>query len=187
MPKTEIKVDDSVLLKNSKRFDRKGGKFSQKWFGPYTVINISDKGVGTLKTHREWLLRINTTLFNLNTTFNEQTTNQNQHQMQNLQIFGIMHQTTLLRWFFLYAMQQSENSFPGHKCKTYASIKSTCRKWARIIEAKGPALLLKIYIDTWKPLGKPYNENIIVNTPKLTSIFWKIQWTSQPTIKLYRW
>ena len=30
MPKTEIKVDDSVLLKNSKRFDRKGGKFSQK-------------------------------------------------------------------------------------------------------------------------------------------------------------
>ena len=30
MPKTEIRVDDSVLLKNSKRFDRKGGKFSQK-------------------------------------------------------------------------------------------------------------------------------------------------------------
>jgi len=28
--KTEIKVDDIVLLKNNKRFDRKGGKFSQK-------------------------------------------------------------------------------------------------------------------------------------------------------------
>ena len=49
MSKTEIKVDDIVLLKYNKRFDRKGGKFSQKWFGPYTVINISDKGVATLK------------------------------------------------------------------------------------------------------------------------------------------
>ena len=27
--KTEIKVDDIVLLKNNKRFDQKGGKFSQ--------------------------------------------------------------------------------------------------------------------------------------------------------------
>ena len=43
MPKTEIKVDDIVLLKNNKRFDRKNEKFSQKWLGPYTVMNISDK------------------------------------------------------------------------------------------------------------------------------------------------
>ena len=48
MSKTEIKVDDIVLLKSSKRFDRKGWKFSQKWIGPYTVMNISDKGVTTL-------------------------------------------------------------------------------------------------------------------------------------------
>ena len=49
MSKTEIKVDDIVLLKNNKRFDRKGGKFSQKWLGPYTVVNTCDKGVATLK------------------------------------------------------------------------------------------------------------------------------------------
>ena len=47
--KTEIKVDDIVLLKNNKRFDQKDGKFSQKWLGPYNVMNISDKGVVTLK------------------------------------------------------------------------------------------------------------------------------------------
>ena len=63
----------------------------------------------------------------------------------------------------LDAVQQSENSFPGHKCDTYASIKSTCHKWARIIEGKGPTLLSNIYIDTWKPLGKPYNGKIIVS------------------------
>ena len=73
----------------------------------------------------------------------------------------------------LYVVQQSENSFLGHKCGTYASIKSTCRKWARVIEGKGPALLPKIYIETWKPLGKPYNGKIIVSTRKLTSTFGK--------------
>ena len=83
----------------------------------------------------------------------------------------------------LYAVQQSENYFPGHKCETYATIKSTCDKWAHITEGKGTDLLPKIYIDTWKPLGKPYNEKIIVKTRKL---FWKTQWTGQPTIKLYR-
>ena len=45
-----------------------------------------------------------------------------------------------------YAVQQSENSFYGHKCETYGSIKLMCRKWACIIEGKDPALLLKIYL-----------------------------------------
>ena len=49
MPKTEIKVDDIVLWKNNKQFDRKGRKLSQKCLGPCTVVNISDEGVATLK------------------------------------------------------------------------------------------------------------------------------------------
>ena len=32
-----------------KQFDRKREKFSQKEIGPYTVVNISDKGVAKLK------------------------------------------------------------------------------------------------------------------------------------------
>ena len=49
MSKTEIKLDDIALLKNNKRFDRKRGKFSQKWLGPYTFMNISGKRVATIK------------------------------------------------------------------------------------------------------------------------------------------
>ena len=49
MSQTEINVGDIVLLKNNKWFDRKRGKFSQKWLSPYTVMSISDKGVATLK------------------------------------------------------------------------------------------------------------------------------------------
>ena len=71
----------------------------------------------------------------------------------------------------LYAVQQSENSFYGYKCENYASIRSTCRKWDCITDGKGPSLLPKIYIDTWKPLGKPYNGKIIVSTRKFTSTF----------------
>ena len=73
----------------------------------------------------------------------------------------------------LYAVQQSENSFPGYKCEVYASIKSACRKWAHTIEGKGPVLFLKIYIDTWKPPRKSYNRKIIVTTRKVTSTFGK--------------
>ena len=57
--------------------------------------------------------------------------------------------------------------------ETKPSTKSACPKWTRIIEGKGPALLPKIYIDTWKLLGKPYNGIIIVSTRKLTSTFEK--------------
>ena len=52
MSKTEIKGGDIVLLKNNKRFDRKGGKFSQKWLCPYTVMNITVKGVCAFKKMR---------------------------------------------------------------------------------------------------------------------------------------
>ena len=49
MSNLEIRVNDTVLMKNNKRIDRKGGKFSQKWLDPYTVTKISKKGVVTLK------------------------------------------------------------------------------------------------------------------------------------------
>ena len=39
---------DKILLKNQTREDRKGGKFSFKWLGPYTVHAISDKNICSL-------------------------------------------------------------------------------------------------------------------------------------------
>ena len=67
--------------------------------------------------------------------------------MKNLQIF--LDQTNhapneTFEMIVFYAVQQSDNSFPGHKCETYASIKSTCRKWASITEERGAALLPNI-------------------------------------------
>ena len=57
MLKTEIKMYDIALLKSNKLFHQKGRKFSQKWLGPYTVMNISEKVVATLKTASTVILK----------------------------------------------------------------------------------------------------------------------------------
>ena len=77
----------------------------------------------------------------------------------------------IVEMILLYALQQSRNSI--EKCETYNSIKSTCRKWSKIGEGKGPAILPKVYIDTWQPIGKSCNGKILVSTRKLTSTFGK--------------
>ena len=43
-----IKAKDKVWLKSQKRLDRKGGKFSYKWLGPYVIGEVSKKGLCTL-------------------------------------------------------------------------------------------------------------------------------------------
>ena len=39
----KIKMGQKVLLKDQKRMNRKGGKLSFKWFGPFIVHSISNK------------------------------------------------------------------------------------------------------------------------------------------------
>ena len=41
----DIHVGDAVLLKNNKCKDRKGGKFSFKWLGPYYDVKVTEKGL----------------------------------------------------------------------------------------------------------------------------------------------
>ena len=41
------------MLRNNKRKDRKGGKFTFKWLGPYVVSDITKKGLVTLKNKND--------------------------------------------------------------------------------------------------------------------------------------
>ena len=43
----DIKVGDKVLLRNNKLNDRKGSKFTFKWFGSYEVENLTDHGLAS--------------------------------------------------------------------------------------------------------------------------------------------
>ena len=47
-PKAALPVRSKVLLENQKRKDRKGGKFTYKWMGPYTVKSVSKSGLCVL-------------------------------------------------------------------------------------------------------------------------------------------
>ena len=77
----------------------------------------------------------------------------------------------IIEMILLYALQQSGNSV--EKCENYNSIKSTCLKWLKNVEVKGPAFLPKVYIDTWQPIGKSCNDKILRYRWKLTSTFRK--------------
>ena len=44
----KIKVGQKELLKNQRRMNRKGVKFSFKWFGPFTAHSISNKNLYSL-------------------------------------------------------------------------------------------------------------------------------------------
>ena len=44
----KIKVRQKVLLKNQRMMEKKGGKFSFKWFDPFTVHSTSNKNLCSL-------------------------------------------------------------------------------------------------------------------------------------------
>ena len=44
-----ITIGSKVLLKNNSRDDRKGGKFSCRWGGPYVITGLTDKGAASLQ------------------------------------------------------------------------------------------------------------------------------------------
>ena len=51
-PETTVPTGSKVLLQNLKRQDRKVGRFSYKWIGPYTLESISTKGLCELKNSK---------------------------------------------------------------------------------------------------------------------------------------
>ena len=54
----KIKMRDLILLRNSKRRDRKGWKFSFAWLGHYIVSEITLNGVTTLKIQDGEILKL---------------------------------------------------------------------------------------------------------------------------------
>ena len=58
LSKTEIKVEDLILLCNNKRKDKKGGKFSSAWLDTYIASEITPKGVTLLKKRNDETLTV---------------------------------------------------------------------------------------------------------------------------------
>ncbi|XP_047122523.1 uncharacterized protein LOC124806000 [Hydra vulgaris] len=58
-PNNEISINKKVLLRNSRRDDRKGGKLVKPWTGPYIVTSISSTNNCTLKNLKGQILKTN--------------------------------------------------------------------------------------------------------------------------------
>ena len=54
---TSLSIGSKVLLQNPRRQDRKGGKFSYKWIGPYTIKSISKTGLCVLISEKGFVLK----------------------------------------------------------------------------------------------------------------------------------
>ena len=50
-------IGSKVLLQNQRRQDRKRGKFSYKWIGPYTIKSISKTGLCVLINEKGFVLK----------------------------------------------------------------------------------------------------------------------------------
>ena len=99
-------------------------------------MNISDKGVATLKNALGVTLKNKYNIVQLKQYIqgvDDKSTSTSNEESAN---FWNHASDEIVEMILLYALQQSENSFPGHKCETYASIKSRCRKWACITEGR---------------------------------------------------
>ena len=66
-------MGDLILLRNSKRKDKKGGKFSFALLGPYIVSKNTPKGVTTLKTREGEILNVKYNISLLRLYVNEKT------------------------------------------------------------------------------------------------------------------
>ena len=172
MSKREIKVDDIVLLKNNligslRSFHKNRSVLTLLW------ISLTNELVATLKNASGVTLKNKYNIVQLKYYTPGADDKSKSTSNEEAGDFWNHAPDENVEMILLYVVQQTENSYSGHRCDTYASIKSKCCKWAHIIEEKGLALLPKIYIDTWNPLRKPYNRKTIVSIKKLTSTFGK--------------
>ena len=109
MSNPDIRVDDMMFMKNNKRIDWKGGKFSQKWLGPYTITKISEKGVVTLKNTSGLILNKKYNVANLRHYFQEESDDTSSTAIRSSNLWSDAPDETV-KIILLYAFQQSRNS-----------------------------------------------------------------------------
>ena len=114
-----------MLMKNNKRIDWKGGKFSQKWHGPSTVTKISEKGAVVLKNTSSMILNKKYNVGNLKHYLQEEIDDTSSTAIRSSNFWSDAPDE-IVEMILLYALQQSRDSIA--KCENYNSIKSTCPK-----------------------------------------------------------
>ena len=156
-----IKVGQKVLLKNQKREDRKGGKFSFKWLGTYTVHAISNKNLCSLinKDGKQIKTKYNASLLK---PYVEPTPLSDEKDVvvndekppvdekidssapidQKLPNLWTKLPNEIFEMILIDAVKSSKNV-----AETYLSVSRTCSRFNEIVQRKKESLLPRIYIN----------------------------------------
>ena len=180
---SNIKSDDKVLLWNDKRTDRKGGKFTFQWLGPYIVRSITEKGVAILSLNGKLLKKkhnLSTVKLYVEGESGSKSTDPivsvvpdevDEVDDEKLPInFSDMLPSEIVLKILLIAMKSSTD-----KCNTYINVLRTFSRLQLIIKEKGKQLLPRIYISDDKDIreNSSYNGKIKVSVRKMSILYGK--------------
>ena len=185
-----------MLLRNNKRNDRKGGKFSYVWLGPYIVEDIIPKGVATLKNSSNGLVlkkKYNRAQLKRYIVSDEKPTiaseqnpvvsdekhiDSEENPIASDEKPAVTNQwlrlpnemwEMILRW----AIESSRYNYQRHICEMYQTLISTCKRPRIITESIAKDILPRIYLcdTTDKMTGLTYNGKINLSVRNITATF----------------
>ena len=161
---TTLPIGSKVLLQSQRRQDRKGGKFSYKWIGPYTIKSISKTGLCVLISEKGFVLKkkYNVSLLKPYNSkadsdppeeINEkdkESDKDRQQQTAGKSLFDKLPDEILE--MILMNVKKS------HAIDAFYSISRTCKRFQSVIEGKKDEILLMVHIN--------FSENAFQNLPR---------------------
>ena len=155
-PKAALPVGSKVLLENQKCKDRKGGKFTYKWMGPYTVKSVSksgicvlvnEKGVQLKKNYHASLLKLYYSNDDLPPASEPPASPIDQDDIISHQP-NSQYQTTKKSYFDQLHDEIVEMILmKATTSDTFDSISNTCRRFKSLLEERKEDILPMVHID----------------------------------------
>ena len=161
---TTLPIGSKVLLQNERQQDRKGGKFSYKWIGPYTLKSISKTGVCVLINEKGFVLKkkYNVSLLKPYNSkahsdppeeINEkdqESDKDKQQQTAGKNLFDKLPDE-ILEMILM-------NVTKSHAIDAFYSISRTCKRFQSVIEGEKDEILPIVHIN--------FPENVFQNLPR---------------------
>ena len=161
---TTLPIGSKVLLQNQRRQDRKGGKFSYKWIGPYTIKSISKTGLCVLINEKDFVFKKKYDVNVLKPYYSkadsdppeeinekdQESDKDRQQQTAGKNLFDKLPDEIL----GLILMKVTKS----HAIDAFYSISRTCKRFQFVIEGKKDEILQMVHIN--------FPENAFQNMPR---------------------
>ena len=161
---TTLPVGSKVLLQNQRRQDRKEGKFSYKWIGPYTIKSISKTGLCVLINVKGFVLKkkYNVSLLKPYNSKADSDPPEEINEKDQESDKDRQQQTAGKTLFDKLPDEILEmilmNVTKLHAIDAFYSIRRTCKRFQSVTERKKDEILPMIHIN--------FPENVFQNLPR---------------------